>query len=124
MNYNEIEEKLKSIAIEDYIWIIYIGIIITSWYANSLERNYFIYNDINSKNKYQHILILIFSLLILIYIYFFKSSLNDIKKAKDLNTYRLTELSSIGSLLILISGIIFLYIAYNDNNINVELAFN
>lgn len=124
MNYNEIEEKLKSIAIEDYIWIIYIGIIITSWYANSLERNYFIYNDINSKNKYQHILIFIFSLLILIYIYFFKSSLNDIKKAKDLNTYRLTELSSIGSLLILISGIIFLYIAYNDNNINVELAFN
>ena len=124
MNNSEIESKLNSITTENYIWIIYLGIIITSWYANTLERNYFIYNDKNSKEKYRHIIIFIFSILLVVYIYFFKSSLNDIKNAQDLKTYKLTELSSIASLLILISGIIFLYIAYNDNDINVELAFN
>ena len=124
MNNSEIESKLNSITTENYIWIIYLGIIITSWYANTLERNYFIYNDKNSKEKYRHIIIFIFSILLVVYIYFFKSSLNDIKNAQDLKTNKLTELSSIASLLILISGIIFLYIAYNDNDINVELAFN
>jgi len=44
---------------------------------------------------------------------------NDSKKKKDL-----TYLSMIGSILILISGFIFLYIAIKDEEINVEIAFN
>lgn len=52
MDYKDINEKLKQLKIEDFIWIIYIGIIFMSWYANSLERKYFIYNDIKSKEKY------------------------------------------------------------------------
>ena len=124
MNYSEINNKLRSITTEDYIWIIYVGIIITSWYANNLERSYFIYNDNESKEKYHYIMIIIFSILLIIYLYFFKSSYDDIKKAQDINTLKLSELSTIGSLLILISGIIFLYIAYTDNNIDVEIAFN
>ena len=43
MNYEELNSKLKQIRIEDFIWVIYIGIIILSWYANSLEKKYFIY---------------------------------------------------------------------------------
>ena len=42
-----------------------------------------------------------------------------IQKKKELIT-----LSFIASLLIAISGFIFLYIAINDEDINVELAFN
>ena len=37
---------------------------------------------------------------------------------------RLTYASFIGSLLILISRVIFLIIAIMDNNIDIELAFN
>ena len=123
MNY----DKLKEINTEDYIWLIYIVIIILSWYSNSLERKYFIYNDILSKEKYRKIIILIFTILLGIYTYFFKSSLEDINNLKPSDTIKkqkLTELSSIASLLILISGLIFLYIAINDENIDVELAFN
>ena len=123
MNY----DKLKEITTEDYIWLIYIVIIILSWYSNSLERKYFIYNDILSKEKYRKIIILIFTILLGIYTYFFKSSLEDINNLKPSDTIKkqkLTELSSIASLLILISGLIFLYIAINDENIDVELAFN
>ncbi len=32
-------ERLREINIENYVWIIYIGIIFLSWYANSKEKN-------------------------------------------------------------------------------------
>lgn len=127
MNYNDVKEKLNDINIENHIWLIYIIIILASWYSNKLEKDYFLYNDIRSKNKYREILIKIFSVLLIVYLYFFKSSLNDVNNLKptdNLEKRKLTELSAIGSLLIVISGLIFLYIAYTDQDINVEIAFN
>ena len=124
---NNIEERLKQIKIEDFIWIIYIGIIILSYYSNYLEKKYFINNDINSKNKYRSIIIIIFSILLLVYLYFLKDSYDSLKSLNDNSdnkTIILTYLSFIASLLIAIAGIIYLYIAINDENINIELAFN
>lgn len=127
MNYNEVNEKLKELKIEDFIWLIYIIIIFMSWYSNYLERKYFIYNDTNSKEQYRKIIITIFSILIIVYIYFLISSYNDLKNIKENDDDKkkiLLFLSFIGSLLILISGFIFLYIAIKDENLDVELAFN
>lgn len=127
MNYEEINEKLKILNTEDYIWLIYIGIIFMSWYSNSLERKYFTENDIESKTKYQKIMVLIFTILIVIYLYFLKESINDIKNLKTWDTPKkknLVYLSFLGSLLIAISGFIFLYISIVDENLDVELAFN
>ena len=127
MSYDDLNKKLKEIKIEDYIWIIYIIIIFLSWYSNSLERKYFIFNDIESKSKYRNIIIFIFSILVIVYLYFLKSSYDDIRnidfKCMSEKDYLLI-LSFIASLMIFISGIIFLYIAYKDKDINVELAFN
>ena len=114
MNYKDLSEKLNQLRIEDYIWLIYIGIIFTSWYANTLERKYFIYNDLVSKDKYRKIMIFIFSILIIVYLYFLKDSFDDIKNLSYYDTEEkrnLTYLSFIASLLIAISGFIFLYIA-------------
>lgn len=127
MNYEEINEKLKILNKEDYIWLIYIGIIFMSWYSNSLERKYFTENDIESKTKYQKIMVLIFTILIVIYLYFLKESINDIKNLKPWDTPKkknLVYLSFLGSLLIAISGFIFLYISIVDENLDIELAFN
>ena len=127
MNCSEINEKLKQLKIEDFIWLIYIGIIVMSWYANSLERKYFIYNDLESKEKYRKIIIFIFSILIIVYLYFLKDSFNDLQSLNfdDSNKKKkLIYLSFIASLLIAVSGFIFLYIAVNDEDLNVELAFN
>ena len=127
MNYEEINEKLKTLNTEDYIWLIYIGIIFMSWYSNSLERKYFTENDIESKTKYQKIMVLIFTILIVIYLYFLKESINDIKNLKPWDTPKkknLVYLSFLGSLLIAISGFIFLYISIVDENLDIELAFN
>lgn len=72
-------------------------------------------------------MIIIFAILVLVYLYFLVDSYNGIKNI-DINnmdeTDRLSLLSFIGSLLVFISGIVFLYIAINDKDINVELAFN
>jgi len=127
MNNDSLEKKLKQLKIEDFIWVIYIGIIILSWYSNNLERKYFICNDIESRKKYRKIMIFIFSILILVYLYFLKDSYNDIKNLNIIDskkTKNLIYLSFIASFLIAISGVIFLYIAIEDEDLNVELAFN
>ena len=127
MNYNDVKEKLNDINIENHIWIIYIIIIFASWYSNKLEKDYFLNNDIKSRDEYRQIIIKIFSILLIVYLYFFKSSLDDVNELKptdNLEKRKLTELSAIGSLLIVISGLIFLYIAYADQDIDVEIAFN
>ena len=116
MNSDELNKRLKQLKIEDFIWIIYIGIIILSWYSNSLERKYFLYNDKNSKKKYREILILIFSILVVIYLYFLKDSIDDIKNLKPNDPDK--------KKLIAISGFIFLFIAFTDNSLDIELAFN
>lgn len=127
MSKEELYNKLKQLNIEDFIWIIYIGIIFFSWFANSLERNYFITGNNSSKEKYRTIMIIIFSILVIVYIYFFLDSLEDLKSLNETDSKKkkdLVSLSFIGSTLILISGLIFLYIAIQDEELNVELAFN
>ena len=57
---NDKLDKLKDIKIENFIWIIYIGIIILSWYANSKEKNFILFNDEKSRQEYQNLIILIF----------------------------------------------------------------
>lgn len=127
MNRSDLLDRLEDIKIENFVWIIYIGIIILSWTANEKEKKYLLFNDEKSKREYQDLLILIFSILVIIYSYFTKDSYEDYIKLKDDNNSKkktLHLLSFIGSLLVLISGIIFLYIAIMDEDIDVELAFN
>ena len=123
---DEIITRLKEIEIEDYIWIVYLGIIFLSYYSNSLERDYFINKNESSKEQYRIIMIIIFSILIIVYYYFLKSSIDDLSNISkyDEDKKEKVILSFIGSLLIFISGIIFLYLAIKDDNLDVELAFN
>ena len=123
----KIEERLKQITLENYIWGIYIFLIILCFISNYYEKNYFLTNNQISKEKYRYILIFIFLVALLVYLYFlcdsyknYKNlSIYDSKKKKDFAEYSL-----VGSILIFIAGAIFLYIAINDQEIETELAFN
>ncbi len=120
-----IESRLKQIKIENFIFIIYLGIIALSFYANKLEKEYLIHNNKEAKEKYRHILITIFSIALLVYIYYAYDSYKSSKikyQSQEINEFN--NLSLLASTLVLISGLIFLYIAYSDKNLNVELAFN
>ena len=127
MSNQELNKRLKQLKIEDFLWLIYIGIIFMSWYSNYFERRYFIYNDLESKEKYRKIIIFIFVILVIIYTYFCKDSYDDLIILIEYDSEekkRLTLLSFIASLLIIISGIIYLFIAIKDEDVNVEIAFN
>lgn len=123
----ETEERLKQIKAENYVWVIYIFLIILCFISNYYEKDYFLTNNQISKEKYRNILIFIFSVALLVYTYFLYDSYKDYKnlsiydnkKKKDFTKYSL-----IGSILIFIAGAIFLYIAINDQDIEAELAFN
>ena len=120
-------KKLKEIKVENVIWIIYIGIIILSWYANSKEKKYLLYDDLLSRKEYQILLVIIFTILLVIYYYFVKSSYNDMINLTAFDSIKkqmLTKFSFLGSFLILISGTIFLILAILDDEIDIELAFN
>lgn len=120
-------DRLKEIKDENIVWIIYIGIIILSYYANYKEVKYILYNDEKSRKKYRDIMILIFTILVIIYYYFTKQTYINIKKLNSRDSEKkitLTYASFIGTLLVLISGIIFLSIVILDENIEVEIAFN
>ena len=127
MGNRELEEKLKELNIEDFIWVVYIFIIFMSWYSNSKERHYFICKDEKSKEDYRCIVVMIFTILLVVYLYFVKGSWESYKKLKSSDspkTRELAILSLVASLLIAVSGAIFLYIALVDENLSIEVAFN
>lgn len=124
---NDKLDRLEDIKIENFVWIIYIGIIILSWYANSKETKFILCNDEKAKKEYQNIMILIFTILVIIYCYFTKDSYDDLKKLNesDSEKKKILHLASfIGSFLVLISGFIFLGIVIVDDEIDTEIAFN
>lgn len=124
---NEKIERLKDIKTENQIWVIYIGIILLSWYANSKEKKYILYKDEKSKKEYQNLMILIFSILVIAYYYFAKDSLKDYKKLTPFDSKKkknLTTASLIASIFILVSGLMLLGIAITDEDIDIEIAFN
>lgn len=124
MNY-DIDKRLKQIKVEDYIWIIYLFIIFFSFYGNYLEKNFFLNNDLQSKEKYQKINAIIFSILIIIYAYFEKEAINSYKeKNKSKKKQNYDKLILVASSAILISGFIFLYIILDDTDLEEEIAFN
>ena len=124
---NEKIERLKDIKTENQIWVIYIGIILLSWYANSKEKKYILYKDEKSKKEYQNLMILIFSILVIAYYYFAKDSLKDYKKLTPFDSKKkknLTTASLIASIFILVSGLMLLGIAITDEDIDIEIAYN
>lgn len=122
MNY---QERLKQIKIENHIWIIYLLIIILSYYSNYFEKDFFITKNETSKNTYRKLNSLIFIILVIIYGYFENEAIKSfIKKDKSKKQQNYDTLSLIASTAVLISGIIFLYIILNDEDIGTEIAFN
>lgn len=124
MNSN-VNERLKQIQAENYIWIIYLIIIGLSYYANYFEKDYFLTKNTISKEKYRKINAFIFSVLIIIYAYFEKdaiSSFNNKNKSQTQRKY--DDLIFIATTAILVSGFIFLYTILADTNLDTEIAFN
>lgn len=120
-------DRLKEIEEENIVWLIYLGIIALSYYANYKEVKYILTKSTKNKEEYRKLMLIIFIILVIIYYHFTVSSYNSIKSLKETDTEKkktLTYAAFIASLLVLISGIIFLIIIIKDEDIEVEIAFN
>lgn len=120
------EEIFRTIEIENYIWIIYLVIIFFSFMANKEEVNYFINNDMQSKSNYRKLIIIIFSINLGIYYYFFISEYETYKNLSPYDTESkkfFETINFIANTLILIACVIFLIIAIFDKELETEIAF-
>ena len=124
---NECIEILRKIKIEEYVWVIYLIIIGLSFYSNSIEKNYYIKNNIDAKNRYRKLNIIIFTVVLIVYIYFFYDSYIAVKNLKPWDSDEkkfFNEANWIASTLILVAGSILLFIAIYDENLTTEIAFS
>ena len=123
----ELTKRLNSLKIEDFCWIILMILILLFFYANNIERDYLISKNIIKKEQYRLLTIFIFIIAELIYFYYAYDSYNTLKKIKPNDKKQTKEnakLNYISSILIVIAGIIIIYIAITDTELDIELALN
>lgn len=116
--------RLKEIDIENLILVIYYLIITLSLIDNYIEKRYLIYKNEQDKKIYRNLLFVIFGIAFLIYLYYTVSGIKGLKNVTNPEVKRLSELSVLANILVLISGAIYLYIIYQDQDVNVELVFS
>lgn len=124
---NEKEELLEKIKIENWIWILYLFLIGFSFYSNYLETQYIKTNDIEAKEEYRKSVIIIFSIALLVYLYFFEDNLKDVAHLTPFDNPKkifLNKANLLASTLIVIAGCIFLFIAIFDTELDTEIAFS
>ncbi len=112
-----IQEKLKRIKTEDFIWYIYFFIAIAALYSNDAEKKYYLTNNKNDYRTKKNINILIFTIAFFIYLYFLLITNEDVALLRRQgNTQELVNRYAqlIAALLFLIGGIIYLIIEIRD----------
>ena len=121
---NSINDKLKQIRIEDYIWIINFFIIFFAFMSNDYEENYIKTKDKKSWNIFHTINIDIFIIIFLINVYFLylryqnlQSLNNTSSKEEVLNA----NLNYIAAIFIVIGTLIYIYTEITGSNIVEEI---
>ncbi len=115
----EIEEKLKRLRNEDFIWIVYFFIVVFALFSNQLDRRYLLNKDIESYRREKNINIAIFFVAFFIYLYFvllLTKDLGAMEKNFNNKKYRATFIQLIAALLFLIGGAIYLINEINNND--------
>ena len=105
-NNNDILEEIET---ENFIWVIYLFIIGISFLANFYEKKYYKNNDIDAKEKYRLLNIFVFSVALVIYLYFFKGNYNKVKNLSCFDSkekIKFNELNLLAATLIVIAGVI------------------
>lgn len=103
---------VKRLDFENIIWICFIIISFSNIYGSKLIKKSILYNDKQAENKANKLFLKLTLLSLIIYIYFFKRNYNDYKKTSTKNF----EIRLIGSSLILLGTLCFLYFQLNNPN--------
>ena len=122
---NELESRLKEINNENIIFGIFIILVILSYIANDYEKRYFLNRLEKDKDRYRYIMIIVFIVVVIVNIYYVIGSYDEVKTLKYegySNRKKFGNLNFIASIVALIAGIILLYIAITDTDIEAEIS--
>ena len=122
---DELREHLKKIRVENIVFAIFIILILLAYYANNKEVDYFLNKNETSKKEYYYLQIIIFLIVVIINLYYIVSNYNEVKELNDNVSYKRRKyayLDLIASLASLVAGLILLYVAITDTEIEAEIS--
>lgn len=122
---DELREHLKKIRVENIVFAIFIILILLAYYANNKEVDYFFNKNETSKKEYYYLQIIIFLIVVIINLYYIVSNYNEVKELNDNVSYKRRKyayLDLIASLASLVAGLILLYVAITDTEIEAEIS--
>ncbi len=119
---NDINEKLRLLKNEDFIWTTYIFISISAIVSNYFEKQYDLTNDSEAYKKFKTINICIFTIAFFIYLYFLIVIYGKLKIVRQtMKRFHLTQAQLFASLLFLIGGLIYLIVEISETE-EIEFA--
>ena len=121
----ELNDRLNKINSEDNFFVIFIILIILSYIANQFEKSYLINEVEKDQVSYYYLQVFIFFVVVIINLYYVYSSYNGVKSSlmsNDLKQIKYETLIFVSSLFALVAGILILYVAVNDTEIDAEIS--
>ena len=119
-NFNNPNTTLQEITIEDYIWFIYLFLVIFALISNHYEKEFITTNDKKSEKTFHTINTTIFTITFFIYLYFVYLNYHHLKSLNSNSSKKqilLANASFIAAIFFLIAGIISLLVSiFNDND--------
>ena len=122
---DELMKRLNEINNEDIILGVFVFLIVLTYIANQAERNYFVNGVEEDKYKYYYLMVFVFFMVVLINIYFVVISYKEVVSLQNeqySNKVKYANLTFIASIVALVAGLIILYIAITDRNIDAEIS--
>ena len=122
---NELRKRLNEIEIEDVVLGIFVVVIILSYIANQIEKNYFINRYELDKRRYYYIQIIVFLIVLIVNFYYVLNSYYDLSTVSFYDSYKRKKyayLDFIAGLFALVAIFIVFYIAITDKDIDAEIS--
>ena len=121
---SELKKRINEINTENVVFLIFIILIIMSYVANSFEKKYFLYSDNSYKKIYYYIQVVIFFVVVSVNLYYVYISYLEVANLSRCSSYKKIKyayLDYYASIFALIAGLILLYVAIDDVDIETEM---
>lgn len=122
---SELKKRINEINTENVVFLIFIILIIMSYVANSFEKKYFLYSDNSYKKIYYYIQVVIFFVVVSVNLYYVYISYLEVANLSWCSSYKKRKyayLDYYASIFALIAGLILLYVAVDDVDIDTEIS--
>ena len=122
---SELKKRINEINTENVVFLIFIILIIMSYVANSFEKKYFLYSDNSYKKIYYYIQVVIFFVVVSVNLYYVYISYLEVANLSRCSSYKKIKyayLDYYASIFALLAGLILLYVAVDDVDIDTEIS--